>query len=264
MTKSLLVTWIANCDYPLFRLWLEKHHTRFDEIIICFDISFRFPIFSSFMQSSLSHIPNIKFFDPVTRDLGNDDWRDKSTRFMVEQSTGDWLFSIEQDWVSKDWEKLFAVTEEAMKTNDLIGWWQPAGNYIHPAYWVMKREALEKTKKDFSAHAPYDHFGWVTKEAEDLGLKITSLQDLGINCDVNLQADSFHIGGINQNFLEGLREDYQFHRGEIFAVYNYWSMKALVSQSSEFIARSELLQERLKKLYPVVVPELSSWKEFLK
>ena len=73
MSKTLLVTHIANVDYPLFRFWLEKYHSWFDEIIIYWDLSFRFPILSSFMQQSLSHIPNIKFLDPVERDLGTEE-----------------------------------------------------------------------------------------------------------------------------------------------------------------------------------------------
>ena len=227
MKKSLLVTHIGNIDYPIFRQWLEKYYSWFDEIIIYWDLSFRFPILLSFMQQSLSHLPNIKFLDPVERELGVDDWRDKATKEMLNHATGDWIISIEQDWLAKDWDRLLEVSEQTMKECDLFGWYNYTNfPYIHPAYFFIKRELLEKTSKDFSPHQEIngsDHFAMITHDAIQQGGKLLKLQDIGFNAQIinATDTDCFHLGGINQSYLNGLNDpNHQFHRGIIFIVYN--------------------------------------------
>lgn len=266
MKKSLLVTQISNCDYPLYRQWLEKYHLWFDEIIIYFDISFRFPIFSSFIQSSLSHLPDMEFIDPIEFDRETRDWRDTSTNEMLKHATGDWVISIEQDWFTKDWDRLLETSEKMMNQFDLFGWWNETNSpYIHPAFWFMKREALEKTSKDFSPHPEIngaDHFSTITQEALKNGLKVGKIQDFGYETNVLTpeKTDAFHLGGVNQNFLNGLTDGYNFHRGELFNIYNYETLKVkpLHPIYEEMVQK---LAVKLNGMYPEVD---KNWEQFFK
>ena len=252
MKKSLIVCHIANVDYPLFRDWLGQYKWWFDEIIIYWDIAFRFPILSAFMQQSLSYIPNIKFLDPVERQLGVDDWRDKATNEMLKHVTGDWIISLEQDFVSKNWSKFFTNAESMMQVSDMFGFLNMTNSpYIHPACFFIKRDLLEKTSKDFSPHPETngsDHFAMITQDAKALGAKVLPMDSL--NFEVKPEADAIHIGGINQAYLSGLNDpNHQFHRGEIFMAYNYWSMKADVEQSPLFMDMMQKMDRKLRNIY---------------
>lgn len=246
MKPDLMITWIKHADYPIFRATLKKYRDFFGKVIILFSEHNRFPYFDHFIQSSLSDL-DVTFLDPKEYVYGVEDWRNVSTNEMLKYSTSEWVCSVEQDWFSTDWKRLLDITINAMPTSDLIGWWQSAGKYIHPGYWFMKRESLEKTNKDFAAHDGLDHFGWITKDAERLGMKITTLQDLGFNCDVSPEADCFHLGGVNQNYLEGLKDDYVFHRPAIFFIYNYWCRQAKVKQDPRFLGLSQDIEAELLK-----------------
>ena len=264
MKKSLIVCHIANIDYPLWRAWLNKYYTWFDEIIIYWDLSFRFPILSAFMQESLSDIPNIKFLDPVERDLGAEDWRHKGTTEMLKHATGDWIISIEQDFVSRNWNKFFTNAESMMQTSDMFGFLNMTNSpYIHPACFFIKRDLLEKTSKDFSPHPEtngFDHFAMITQDAKALGAKVLPMN---LNFEVVPAADAIHLGSINQHYLNGLNDpNYQFHRGEIFMVYNYYSMKAKVEQSPLFMDMMQKMDKKLRNIYLNIDPETSPWRDF--
>lgn len=269
---DLLVCWIANNDYPLFRLWLEKYHSFFNKIIIHWDIMFRFPFYNAFIQSSLSHIPNIKFLDMAKREFGVDDWRNVATNEMLKHSDSEWVCSIEQDWFDKDWDKTLGLVTEAMGRADLIGWYNQTNfPYIHPAFWFVKREILDKTNKDFAPHMEIngaDHFAMVTKEVLEQGGKLITLKDLGLESD-NLDptvVHCFHLGGVNQNYLDFADrfKANSLHRPDIFYVYNHFSMQAPVKQSEEFMMQCREVAAFLKNMFPNIDPETSEWRKFFK
>lgn len=258
------MTHLKHCPYPIWMRNLKEQMQDgyFHKCFVYFSEHNRFPYFDHYIHSYFSDIKGVEFMDPVLTDWGTEDWRNKSTNEMLKHSKAEWVGSIEQDWFYKDWGKLWDAIQTASKTADLIGWRN--GNYIHPGFWFMKREALEKTNKDFGAHDGYDHFGLITRDAEAQGLKVVSLQDLGFNCSVEEKADCFHQGGINQNFSEGLKPAYQFARGELFYIYNHWSMKVGINQSPLFLDITGKIQERLKLAYPSINPETSEWNVFYK
>jgi hypothetical protein len=263
MKKSLIVCWIANNDYPLFRAWLEKNHSFFDEIIIHWDIMFRFPFYNAFIQSSLSHIPNIKFLDMTERELGVDDWRNAATNAMLKEATGDWIISIEQDWFCQEWQRLFNSIEDSIRDSDMFGWWNPTNApYVHPAFWGIKRELLENTTKDFSPHPEIngsDHFAKITYDAQALQAKIDKYHG-----NLSPNTPFFHLGGVNQNYLnfDELFKLDALHRPEIFYVYNYWSRKAHVRQSETFMSKCKAIEMYLRTKYPHIDFETSEWSKF--
>lgn len=258
MTRpDLLITHIKHTDYPLFRKTLEDHRNFFGKVIIYFSEHNRDVYFDSFIRRSLEHL-DITVAPEIKIDWGTEDWRNMSTNHMLTMSDSQWVCSIEQDWFVRDWNKLLGAVTKAAEDHDLIGWWQENNNYIHPAFWFIKRDVLEQTSKDFAAHDGHDHFGWITKDVEKLGVKIRSTQDMGF---VDFE-DCFHLGGVNQNYLEGMKEGYVFHRPEVFMIYNWWCRRVDVEQSKVFIDISLRIEEKLRKQFPYLNLENNKWVPF--
>ena len=165
---DLVITFIKHCDYPLFRVFLRKYRDHFNKVIIYWSEHNRFPYLDHFIHEAIKDL-DITFIDPTLTDWGTEDWRNHATNEMLKYSDSEWICSIEQDWFSSNWEELFEITFKAMETNDLIGWDAQAGDggrYIHPAFWFIRREMLEKTNKDFAAHDNLDHFGFITRDVD--------------------------------------------------------------------------------------------------
>ena len=260
MKKSLIVSHITACDYPLWRQWIRTWGVNyFDEIIIYMDVQMRYPFYWAFVEQDLAQFPEIKFLDPVPVEK---DWRATSTTELLKHATGDWIFSIEQDWVCRNWGEHFGAMSESLNNSDFFGWWNPTNNpYIHPSYFFIKRELLEKTSKDFSAHPEVngsDHFGTVTYDVKNIGGKIMSLQDLGYTCDFSSNSNCFHLGGVNQNVLNAFTPDFEFHRPEAFSVYNYKSMTGVIPQHPRFMETMRKINEKL----PPSIENLEKWGKF--
>ena len=253
MKPDLLTCWIKHCDYPLFRQKLKEHRHRFGKVIVLFSEHNRFPYFDHFIHESLKDL-DITFLDPAQVDWGNQDWRDIATNHMLKYSDSEWVCSIEQDWFAKDWPYMLDATMKALEDCDLFGWWQENNKYIHPAYWFARRSMLDKTDKDFSAHGKHDHFGWITEGVRKAGGRIDSLQDHGFNCNVDIEAYCFHLGGVNQNYLEGMNEGFVFHRPQIFSVYNQKSTECPVRQDPRHLDLCHKIADKL--------PVPMGWGEF--
>lgn len=260
MKKSLIISWISACDYPLFREWIRKWGVNFfDEIIIYWDVQFRHPFYWAFIQQDLAQFPEIKFLDPVDYGFGTGDWRHASTTELIKHATGDWIVSIEQDWFSSNWEMFFEKMSTDMERVDMFGWWNQTNNpYIHPAFWGIKRELLEKTNKDFSAHPEIngsDHFAMISYDVLKLNAKIERY-------DADFSPDSwiFHLGGVNQNYLNGLTEGVELHRPEAFLILNQANIDANVPQDPKFME----LCEKIASKFPYFESDKIKWNKFFK
>jgi len=254
MKPDLLICWIKHTDYPIFRMLLERHRKFFDKVIIYWSEHFRHIYFDKFIEEALSHL-DITFLPNIEYQYGKEDWRNVATHHMLKHSTNEWVCSIEQDWFAKDYSGLLEAVQKSAADADLIGWWQENNDYIHPSFWFIKRSVLEQTTKDFAAHDEHDHFGWITHDVKKLGKKIVTTKQLGYK-DFE---DTFHLGGINQNYLNGLDEGFVFHRPDIFYVYNYFCRQTPVKQDPRFI---DLSQEIENKLALPINPTESQWAPF--
>lgn len=257
---DLLITWHESCDYPVARLFLKRHHKFFNKIIIYFSKHHREPVFTDFLKSSMKDLGNIVFLDPIEYKYGEEDWRQVATNYMLKYSNSEWISSIEGDWFSSDWYRLLDITQKAMEASDMVGWMNMTNApYIHPSYFFAKRELIESAGNDFTPHPEVnggDHFAAITWKAKELGAKIMELP-IG-ECVPN--SLGFHLGGVNQNYLEGLKDGHEFHRKEIFSVYNYFSQVAEVTQSPEFM---DLCQKIGNKLSPTL-EDIEKWRIFFK
>lgn len=268
MKPDLIICWIKHADYPIFRETLRKHRDFFGKIIIYWSEHFRDIYFDEFIQKDLESLGNIQFLQNIEYEYGIEDWRNIATNYMLKHTNSEWVCSVEQDWFSRNWNELLDIVKKAMETHDLIGWDASAGDggiYIHPAFWFIKRSVLEQTNKDFSARDNLDHFGWITRDVQKLNGKIFGLEkDGGLNCAASSKAHSFHLGGVNQNEINGLNPDFVFHRPEIFMTYNYWGRKANVLQDPRHIELSLKLEEVLRKLLPNLDLESNDLVKFFK
>lgn len=266
---DLLICWIKHADYPLFRATLRKHRDFFGRIIIYWSEHFRDIYFDKFIQEDLDDLGDIVFLDNIDYKYGVEDWRNVATNYMLKYADSEWVCSVEQDWFSKDWDQLLTMVTEAMQTNDLVGWGATSGAkqfYIHPAFWFIKRELLDQTTKDFSARDGEDHFGWITRDVEQLGAKIFCIdRDGGLNCSPDPTAHSFHLGGVNQNYLEGLKPDFVFHRPEAFMVYNFecrWT--PTIAHDPRFLALSQDIEAKLMDIVGPINLNDNPWTPFFK
>jgi hypothetical protein len=275
MKPDLIICWLKHTDYPIFRATLRKHRDFFGKVIIYWSEHNRFPYYDHFIHESLKDL-DVTFLDPTFTDWSiGEDWRNHATTEMLKYSTSDWVCSIEQDWFSKDWNRLLEATRGAMERCDLFGWYNPTNfPYIHPAYWFIRRETLEKTSKDFAPHPDIngcDHFAMITHEALKSGAKMLTLQDLGFQTDIISPeaTDCFHLGGVNQNYLD-FDERFKannLHRSDLFYIYNYWSGISNPSDPSYsplFHQQVNKTHVYLESAYPNINPETSGWKEFFK
>lgn|SRR3990167_105215 len=263
---DLLICWIKHADYPIFRATLKKYRNFFGKIIIYWSEHFRDIYFDKFIQKNLESLGNIQFLSNIEYKYGIEDWRNIATNYMLKFTDSDWICSVEQDWFSENWESLFDLVQLASNSADLIGWDAQAGDggiYIHPAFWFIKREMLEKTNKDFSARDNLDHFGWITRDVERLNGNIFGIvKDGGLNCNVEPNADSFHLGGVNQNYLEGLKEGYVFHRPEPFMVYNFECRQLNIPQDPRFLGLSQDIENKLLIINPPINLRDNQWTKF--
>lgn len=188
-------------DYPLYRQLIKKYRNKFNKVILYPSRHHGVVDLEEYLKQTLpetwitSHT-----IDWTTPGI---DWRQAETEPCLEQSDSEWILFLEQDFFCDDWDKLWVDVEKAMETSDAIGWWNETHfPYLHPCFFLVKREALDKTKKDFRAHPEInggDHFAMITHDLIENGAKITKLQDLGWTDPEH----AMHLGGLTypyQNF----------------------------------------------------------------
>jgi len=205
----------------------------------------------------------------VTRDpeadYGKNDWRQLESEPLVEVSDAEWVYFVEADFFVADWEKFFNDVEKQMETSDMIGYWNPSGfPYMHPSCLFMRRSLFDKTNKDFRAHpeiAGSDHFAMLTRDAERLGARMTTLEDM----EYKEWEDYFHLGGLTYTFQDwkGDGSDiFGTKSSEAYYVYLYCADKADVPQSPKYLKQAKEIFNTLAKKFPDLDLEDNKWTKF--
>jgi len=229
-------------DYPIWRKMIKKYRPLFNKIILYPSRHHGYIDLEEFSKEQIKET----WVDPVEIDFGKEDWRQAETIPCLEHVEADWIWFAEQDFFVDDWDKFFMDVQAQMEEADMIGWWSPSQfPYVHPSCLFIKKETLEKTRKDFRAHPDIigcDHFAMLTRDVEKFG-KIVKLQDLGYKNWEN----ACHLGGMTYPY-QNWSTDRHFGVGNVpmFYAYNHWSRKVEPS-SPEYIKLSLEVEEELKK-----------------
>lgn len=252
-------------DYPIFRQLLTKYRSKFNKIILYASRHHGVIDEEEFMRKTFPETWVSTEIDWTTPGI---DWRQVETEPLLEKSDAEWILFMEQDFFCDDWDKLWVDVEREMGSGaDMIGWYDNNSFfYIHPSFLLIKRELLDKTNKDFRAHPEVqgsDHFAMITKDAQDLGAKIVTLQDMGYKEWDN----AFHLGGLTypyQNWKGDGTDHFGVKNPEAFMVYNYFSRIAPVEQDQKYLDLSLEIEKRLKEIFPVLNLENNRWIKFFK
>lgn len=263
MNVDIISQYCIYNDYPIFRRNLAKYRDKVQKIILypsrhhgVIDLEeFARRVFPETWVTG--HV-----IDWTTPGI---DWRQVETEPCLELSTAEWVLFMEQDFFVDDWDKFWDLIESAMPTSDMIGWWnQTAFSYLHPCFLLIKRELLDKTRKDFRAHPEIlgcDHYAMITHDAQKLGAKITKIQDLGYKEWEN----AFHMGGLTypyQNWKGDGTDIFGVTSPEAFMVYNYFSRLTEVEHSPLYLNLSLQIEERLRGLFPIIKLDDNRWTKY--
>lgn len=204
---SVVISWPDSFDFPYFRKNLSELQKYVDEVVVCFTVHGNHPLREWLTQ----HMPECRFLSDADAVHYPGDWRNKSTNWMIDNSKGDWLLSLEQDFFIKDYQNFFTKVKEAMQKYEAISF--PEGQRWHPAFFLVKREVLEKTNRDFSVQGTdKDHFWYVTKQLKGLAQAYTDLNSIGLH----YMDDWFHMAGLTENYFAPK----PYYRMDDFHAYN--------------------------------------------
>lgn len=203
---SAILSWPDSFDFPVFRKNLSLLQKHVDEVIICFTQHGNHPL-KDWLRTNMS---GCKFLDDRDAQGYGGDWRNKSTNYMIDESKGDWILSLEQDFFIKDFEYFFTTVKRAMLSYEAISFQQ--GNRFHPAFLLVTREALGKTNRDFSTNGVnYDHFAMISAELKG-SCRHTTLENLGL-----VEGEEWlHLAGLTENYFSPT----PYYRLPDFHVYN--------------------------------------------
>lgn len=177
-------------DYPIFRDNIYKLRQEVDEILICFTKHGNVDL-SGWIRTNM---PAARFFDEPQGDTSQD-WRSRATNLMIDKANGDWILSLEQDFLITDYSHFFHTVKKAMQDHDVVMFRED--QRYHPAFLLVKTDILKKTKRDFSVMGQgRDHFHQITKELKGLNAKAISLQEIGLMPDT----DWVHLQGLTDNY----------------------------------------------------------------
>lgn len=225
-------------DFPISRAILLQFRHLFNKVIICFTNLPTAKELKMDLRGFVKQWGVPKGIYVESEPTGSDDWRHHATTLALEKSTAHWVLFLEQDFVfgSKFIEKLLIPTDF-----EVVGFKE---DRFHPACLLVKREALDKTDKNFAVTKDVgDHFGNLSKQLENVA-KCGTFEDINIS----QKEDSwFHYAGITQNYYLCIKEQYdQLHQPRLFGIYNELAMKAPVMQHSAFLTLATNIQNTLK------------------
>lgn len=221
MKPDIVIAWPGSCDYPLWRQMIRDNRDRFDKIIIIFTKTNYGHDYRGFVAGAMQR-DNCIFVDnaPVR---GDQDWRNIAVNIGLEHSNSEWVWFTEQDFLPL--AGFWSVVDSAMQSNyHAIGILE--GERIHPASLFVKRELIQKTKRDFGVVPDIgDHFYRFVKD-------IKAQKDIWI---VDKPYWS-HMNGLSQNYSMLFNGEKPNWRPDEFREYLEKCLAVTVAQDSRFRA----------------------------
>lgn len=205
MTPDVIVSWPRNCDYPLWRQYIHDERAQFAEVIVVFTETNQGEDYRNFVTDAMAQ-DEVTFLQspPV---LGGEDWRNISVNHALAASQSAWVLFTEQDFIIKNpkyfWNK---INEEALRYGVVRDGVQPEykdavgfvdGQRLHPAFLLVPREEIERTKKNFGiVPNRLDHFALFSRDLIYNGVTILEL-DGHLHLE---EGESWqHLNGLSHN-----------------------------------------------------------------
>jgi hypothetical protein len=184
---DLINVWPKDILYLPFIRRIKKDRHLFNQVITV--ISEGSPR-HNYTEEIIKSIPDLTVLRPNMLELtaGGKDWRDVAVKEALGRVNSDYILFMEQDFLVEDgfFGKLFKKAEGL----DAVGF--EDHNRLHPACLLVKREALDKTSKDFAAYPPEnDHFAIVTQQL--MAMRCKTFQELGLDGWYHLASLTFNI-----------------------------------------------------------------------
>lgn len=184
---DLLCVWPTHLDYPLYRKFLHDNRDRFAKVIVVFTQMNTGKDYSEWVRQELNKDGIISTYND---EVLSGDWRNVAVRKGLSYSDAEWVFFTEEDFLPGPnfWSEFDLVMQT--KSIDVMGAYQDMR--LHPCCIFIKREVLDKTSKDFSAHPPeHDHFGQIQKDLMNFDPPLTAFT-------INPKLYT-HMNGLSQN-----------------------------------------------------------------
>lgn len=194
MKISVVVSWPSGFDFPIFRSKLPELLNHVHEVVICFTDHGSYNL-RPWLKENMKH-ERVKFLDVNQYEANKfgGDWRNKSTNLAIENSTGDYILSLEQDFLINDYPHFFHIVDN-FKYLDVITFKE--NERFHPAFLLVKRSVLDKTTRNFSVLGQdMDHFWKFSKELKSFA-NFMFLSELGLQENI----DWSHMRGLTDNYF---------------------------------------------------------------
>lgn len=233
---DLIVTWPDSLDYPIFRQFLKNHRAKFNRVLI--------PIMKANRPSGVNYVNFLR--EQAFTDMGVEliedyevkgDWRSSAINAALDRSDGSHVWFTEQDFFIKNTENFYNKILDGIKLTDFIVFRDNLR--LHPALMIVKRELINKTKRDFGIEeGKSDHFGKFAEQCIEIMSvnpikpRIYALQELGL---IETR-DYYHMDGLTHNYhlvMDGQKEN--IYKPAEFILYNNYARLAQAPQSPEFL-----------------------------
>lgn len=194
--------------YPLFMARINKDRDLFNKVIVVMTQQSEDFNFTNHIKDTIKDATVIEKFE----DDGGD-WRNSAINEALKFSDGDSVLFLEQDFLVTD--GFFAKLVDGNLGNEIRVFKE--GDRVHPACFLISRELLDKTSKNFSVEKDIgDHFYKFVKELQSMPEIIET--NIKYFCVVY---PHFHINGLTQNYR--LLENW--YQCSTFKAYNLLSIK---------------------------------------
>jgi hypothetical protein len=144
---DLFVIAAPNFDSPIIRDFIHKYHNRFNKVFYIFSYSQVFNEkwrpYTTFVENDLKDKCEV-IYCRMSGALDTD-WRDECVQEVLKRSTGDYIFSMEPDFIG-DWDKIVDLILN--KNYSLFSMLDSnlSGLRLWPCFWGCKKSLLSQIK----------------------------------------------------------------------------------------------------------------------
>lgn len=236
MRPDLIITWPTSCDFPVWRSFLRNNRDRFNEVFITMSGTGQDVDYTDFLEKAFEK-DRVTFRRAGTY-INTGDWRNSAVNTALANSKSEWVWFTEQDFFIANPQKFFNRVEALSKENDMI--YVLEGERIHPACLFVKREFIDKTRKDF---------GIIPDKSDHFGMFVDDLAEAGAKSDKISGVSYMHMNGLTHNYaLIKNKEIKNIYQPGVFQLYNAYARMQAVEQDSRFINLSFEVDDQLSPL----------------